>query len=103
MKAKKTIYSKLGSVSTKKKYGFRTDFRQVASLLKIGKTAAQRAIRSSKALGLSITFMEKGVLYREHPDGTKDILNDENLVYVSSKTNKLNNLKIGDVLNVRKS
>ncbi len=103
MKSKKTIYAKVGSSTSKKKRGFRADFRQVASLLKIGKLAAQRAIRSSKALGLSITFMEKGVLYREHPDGTKDILNDEGLIYVSSRNNGATALKKGDVLNVRKS
>ena len=103
MKSKKTIYSKAGTVATKRKIGFRADFRQVASLLKIGKTAAQKAIKSSKALGLSITFMEKGILYREHPDGTKDILNEQDLICVSSKKSPSNTFRKGDVLNVRKS
>jgi hypothetical protein len=44
MKARKTIYHKVSSSSSNKSHGFRADFRQVASLLKIGKIAAQRAI-----------------------------------------------------------
>ncbi len=31
--------------------------------------AAKNAIRTSKALGLDITYIKKGVIYKESPDG----------------------------------
>jgi hypothetical protein len=43
-------------------------------LIKAGKASAANAIRTSKALGLTITYMEKGILYKEKPDGTKEIV-----------------------------
>jgi hypothetical protein len=54
---------------------FRPDTKQTASLVRIGRNSTLHAIRESKALGLTITYMENGVLYRELPDGTKEVLN----------------------------
>lgn len=53
---------------------FIQDSKQTKSLIKAGKTSAIKAIRESKALELSMTFMQKGVLYKEDPDGKKTIL-----------------------------
>ncbi len=53
---------------------FRTDSKQVAVLERAGRTSASNAIRASKALGLSITYMQKGVIYKEHTDGTKEVI-----------------------------
>ena len=47
------------------------DSRHGNSLIKIGKMAAEQAIRESKAMGLDITYMEKGKLYTEKPDGSR--------------------------------
>ena len=48
--------------------------QETIALAKIGRAASANAIRASKALGLSVTYMEKGVVYREHADGTKEII-----------------------------
>lgn len=40
-----------------------------ALLIKAAKKAAKNAIRTSKALGLDITYIKKGVIYKESPDG----------------------------------
>jgi hypothetical protein len=53
---------------------FKQDSKQTESLIKAGKVSATQAIRESKALELSITFMEKGVLFKEAPDGKKTII-----------------------------
>jgi hypothetical protein len=50
---------------------FRGDYRQTAILIKIGKEGALIAIRESKALGLEITYMEKGVIIKEDANGVK--------------------------------
>ncbi len=102
-KTKKNSLSKSNSPAVRKRSSFRADFRQVEILLKIGKAVSSKAIKTSKALGLSITFMEKGVLYKEHPDGTREILNDENVNYQTVKSSESESLKSGAVLNVRKS
>jgi len=40
-----------------------------ALLIKAAKKAAKNAIRTSKALGLDITYIKKGVIYKETADG----------------------------------
>lgn len=40
-----------------------------AILIKAAKDASRKAIRTSKALGLDITFMKKGIIYKETADG----------------------------------
>jgi hypothetical protein len=54
-----------------RKKSFRGDYRQTAILIKIGKEGALNAIRESKALGLDITYMEKGVIVKEDANGVK--------------------------------
>jgi hypothetical protein len=41
------------------------------TLIEIGKLAAKKAIQESKALGLAITFLEDGIIYKELPDGKR--------------------------------
>ena len=53
------------------KKSFRGDYRQTAILIKIGKEGALNAIREAKALGLEITYMEKGVIVKEDANGVK--------------------------------
>ena len=53
---------------------FRSDVKQTATLVKVGRTGAANAIRETKALGLPITYLQGGVLYKEYPDGRKEIL-----------------------------
>ncbi len=40
-----------------------------AILIKAAKNAGRNAIRTSKALGLDITYIKKGIIYKETPDG----------------------------------
>lgn len=51
---------------------FRSDVKQSATLMKVGRTGAANAIRATKALGLPIIYLQNGVLYKEYPDGTKE-------------------------------
>lgn len=44
---------------------FRKDTVQTKALEKAGKRAAKTARRASNALGLSVTYIEKGVIYVE--------------------------------------
>jgi hypothetical protein len=76
--SRKTITKKKKSRKTTSKSltksVFRSDSRQTASLVKVGRTSAAKAIRESKALGLSIIYMQKGVLYKEKSDGQVEVL-----------------------------
>jgi hypothetical protein len=54
------------------KVAFRSDARQTATLVRVGRNGAANAIRASKALGLPIIYMEKGVIVSELPDGVKE-------------------------------
>ena len=49
----------------KSKPVFRKDKLQTKALIKAGKIASQTALRASKALGLSITYIKDGVIYEE--------------------------------------
>lgn len=60
--------------SGNRKKGFNRDDEHTAMLIKIGKIAAKEAIRSSKALGLSVTYIRKGEVVEELPDGTIKVL-----------------------------
>lgn len=50
---------------------FRQDYKQTKSLIKAGKISSQTALRRSKALDLDVTFIEKGVVFKELPNGSK--------------------------------
>ncbi|UUC46720.1 hypothetical protein [Flavobacterium cerinum] len=49
---------------------FRKDNLQTKSLVKASKEVAINAVRQSKALDLTITYIENDAIYEEHPDGT---------------------------------
>lgn len=73
---KKTTVTKKGKVTIPKSaagIAFRADAKQTATLIKAGRAAASNAIRASKALGLTITYMEKGSIIQELPNGVKSI------------------------------
>lgn len=50
---------------------FRQDYVQTKSLVRAAKASGQNAVRRSKALDLTITYIEDGIIYEELPDGTK--------------------------------
>lgn len=50
---------------------FRQDYGQTKSLVRAATNSGHNAVRRSKALDLTITFIEDGIIYEEHPDGTK--------------------------------
>jgi hypothetical protein len=61
-------------METAKRKAFRSDSVQTNSLIKSAKTSARNAIRASKALGLTVTYIEQGAIVNELPDGTKEII-----------------------------
>ncbi len=50
---------------------FRQDYDQTRLLVKVGRVSSHNAVRRSKALDLTITYIEDGIVYEELPDGTK--------------------------------
>ena len=50
---------------------FRKDVGQTNLLVKVGKISGRNAVRRSKAMDLVVTYIEKGVVYEEQPDGSK--------------------------------
>jgi|SRR5258705_13251413 hypothetical protein len=70
---KRAIVSSSASKKTSKP-AFKSNPKQTAALTKVAHKSAANAIRASKALGLSITYMEKGILYKEQANGTKKII-----------------------------
>lgn len=69
------------------KMHFIKDYRQTKSLEKASREAAVNAVRHAKALDLTITYIENGSIYDEHPDGTivkkKDIVRKETSVVLT--------------------
>lgn len=65
-------------------------------LIRAAKNAAKNAIRRSKALGLDITYLKNGIIYKETVDG-KLIAIGENKSEVPSKIK----LKKGSILNAK--
>lgn len=49
---------------------FRQDYGQTKSLLRAASVSGLNAVRRSKALDLTITYIEDGIIYEELPDGT---------------------------------
>jgi hypothetical protein len=85
---------KMSDVKSGKRNYFRPDPNQREELIKAGRLAANKALRVSKALGLSITYIENGDLIRELPSGEKQI--------VAKKTNSVGpKLKKGIILHAR--
>lgn len=67
-----------------------------AILIKAAKNAARTAIRTSKALGLDITYIKKGIIYKETPNGEVIVLGENKKVSAKKIT-----LKKGTVLNAK--
>lgn len=82
------------------KVAFKSD-PETSKLIKAGHTASINAIRASKALGLTITFMQDGNLYREFPDGTKELIISTPAKKISDKKIKVP-LRKGMVLHAKK-
>lgn len=74
LKNKRVEEVEIQSTIVDKKAIFRPDFKQRATLIKAGRNATTKAVRVSKALGLSITFMENGIMYKEFPNGDKEVV-----------------------------
>jgi len=70
--------------------GFRSDLKQTETLVKVARRSAKRAIRESKALGLTIKYLKNGILYSESPEGIKEIIQDT----TKSKISKIKSLKL---------
>jgi hypothetical protein len=68
-----------------------------SDLKKIAKKSSEKAVKESKALGLSITYLKEGVLYEEFPDGTVKKIKEIKSIAAS----KLN-LKKGMVFHAKK-
>lgn len=65
-------------------------------LIKAAKNAAKNAIRTSKALGLDITYLKNGIIYKETVDGKVTAIG-ENKSEIPPKIN----LKKGSILNAK--
>lgn len=57
------------------KIGFRRDVLQTKVLVKAGRISAKRAFSGSKALGLSVSYIEDGIVYEEDANGNTIIKN----------------------------
>jgi len=53
-----------------RKTNFIKDYKQTKSLEEAGKEASVNAVRHARALDLTITYIENGIVYEEHPDGS---------------------------------
>lgn len=99
--ASKKKVVKRESVRKKAKRSSTTEFKETAKLVKAGHTSSANAIRASRALGLAITFMQDGIVYKEYPDGRKEkIASREIKKSISDKKAYL--LKKGMVLHAKK-
>jgi hypothetical protein len=98
-KVRKSPPSKSAGKKNSAATAFRSDSRHTATLVKIGSSGAIDAIRSSKALGLPITYMLNGIVYREQPDGSKEIIKESKRKRVIVKGDNI--LKKGVILHAR--
>jgi len=64
MKKKKDTEAKKSNIAFSKD-------EEIASLREAGIVSAKKAIQESKALNLTITFLEGNTIYKEGPDGKK--------------------------------
>lgn len=74
---------------------FRKDSDQTNLLVRVGKISGQNAVRRSKEMNLAVTYIEKGVVYQEQPDGSKIQID-----MVDSKPTKIS-FKKGMILRVK--
>lgn len=89
------------TLAKKTKTLFKSDVKETALLVKAGHIGAANAIRESRALGLPITYLENGTIYKEYPDGTKEKIGTVPVKKRASNKEGLT-LKKGTVLHARK-
>lgn len=82
--------------SSAKKQDFKSDKLQIKQLLEAGKSAVSNAIKESKKLGLTITYIKDGFLIKELPDGQK-----KNIAQLKP-VKALPNIKKGMILHAKK-
>jgi hypothetical protein len=103
--AKKNIAKKVASkkgyktvvVKPAGKIVFKPDKKQTAILVRVGRAGAINAIRASKALGLPITYIEKGSIIQELPNGVKKIVTT-----VTGTNTAVSSLKKGMIFHAKK-
>jgi len=82
----------------RKTHGYKSESKETAKLVNAGRKSATNAIRASKALGLDITYMRDGIVYKEKPNGEKRVFLK---VAVTSKGPKNHvQLKKGMIFNI---
>jgi hypothetical protein len=59
-------------MKSRTKKNFFSDETEVKALIEAGKISAKKAIKESKAMNLSITYLEGDIIYRESPDGKRE-------------------------------
>lgn len=72
--AAKKVHKATVLVKRTGKIAFRGDAKQTAILVRVGRAGAANAIRASRALGLPITYIERGAVIQELPNGVKNIV-----------------------------
>lgn len=90
------LVSKKSTKADVKTPAFKSDKLQIKKLLEAGKNAVNSAIRESKKLGLTITYIKDGYLVNEFPDGRK-----ENITKLKP-VKALPNIKKGVILHAKK-
>lgn len=73
-----------------------TTSNEASLLIKAAKNAGKNAIRTSKALGLDITYLKKGIIYKEKANGETTVFEGNQ----SNITPKIS-LKKGMTLNAK--
>jgi hypothetical protein len=58
-------------MKSKTKKNFFSDEKDLNALIEAGKISAKKAIQESKAMNLSITYLEGNTIFKESPDGKK--------------------------------
>jgi hypothetical protein len=71
-----TFVIPLNQVAMSVKKIFRQDYSQTKSLVRAANISGRNAVRRSKALDLTITYIEDGIIYEELPDGTKKAIGE---------------------------
>jgi len=101
--AKSNILTKRKSPNLRPKASSRfvSDSKQTNTLIRASREASINAIKEARAMGLDITYLQDGILYREKPDGTRKEINSNRK---SVSKGKLGNmvLKKGMILHAKK-
>jgi hypothetical protein len=80
---------------------FIKDVKQTSTLIRASRAASVNAIKEAKALGLVITYMQDGILYREHPDGSRSQIAGQTKLVTKRKPGDIK-LKKGMILHAKR-